>query len=80
MEGKIDMDTAQGNRTFMPDKELRKIVAKMSAELFHTEDIKSLNVKNRLMLARKLRQEYAATVKQISRMLLIDAEILKGFV
>jgi hypothetical protein len=52
----------------------------MSAELFHTEDIKSLNVKNRLMLARKLRQEYAATVKQISRMLLIDAEILKGFV
>ena len=80
LEGKIDMETAQGNRTFIPDKELRKIVAKMSAELFHSEDIKSLNVKNRLMLARKLRQEYAATVKQISRMLLIDTEILKGFV
>lgn len=80
LEGKIDMDTAQGNRTFIPDKELRPIVARMSESLFQTADIRSLNVNNRLMLARKLRYEYASSTKQISRMVFIDPDLLKGFV
>lgn len=80
LEGKIDMDTAQGNKAFIPDKELRPIVTKISEDLFHTADIKSLNVSNRLTLARKLRHEYASTTKQISRMIFLDPEVLKGFV
>ena len=80
LEGRIDLETSQGNRTFIPDKELRPIVEKMSVDMFRTAEIKSLNVNNRLTLARKLRREYASTVKQISRMLYLDAEILKGFV
>ena len=66
--------------TFIPDKELRPIVGKIAAELFRTKDIKSLNVNDRLILARKLRREYVSTIKQISRMLYLDAEILKGFI
>ena len=80
LEGKINMDTAQGNKAFIPDKELRPIVTKISEDLFHTADIKSLNVSNRLTLARKLRHEYASTTKQISRMIFLDPEVLKGFV
>lgn len=80
LEGKIDLDTMQGSRTFIPDKELRPIVAQMSSKLFGTEDIKSLNISNRLTLARRLRREYASSIKQISRMLSVDPEVLKGFV
>jgi hypothetical protein len=80
LEGKIDIDAAQGNRTFISDKELRPIVIRISENMFQTSDIKSLNVNNRLILARKLRHEYASTTKQISRMVFLDPEILKGFV
>lgn len=80
LEGKIDLDTAQGSRTFIPDKELRPIVGKIAAEMFRTKDIKSLNVNDRLILAKKLRREYVSTAKQISRMLYLDAEILKSFI
>ena len=80
LEGKIDIDAAQGNRTFISDKELRPIVIRMSENMFQTSDIKLLNVNNRLILARKLRHEYASTTKQISRMVFLDPEILKGFV
>ena len=80
LEGKIDLDAAQGSRTFIPDKELRPIVGKIAAEMFRTKDIKSLNVNDRLILAKKLRREYVSTAKQISRMLYLDAEILKGFI
>lgn len=47
---------------------------------FGENDIKMLGVNSRLMLARKLRYEYASTVKQISRMLHLDMELLKGYV
>lgn len=80
LEGKIDMDAELGNKTFIPDKELRSIVAKIAIELFRTEDIKTLNVNNRLILARKLRHEYASSVKQISRMTFIDPDLLIGFI
>lgn len=80
LEGKIDVDAVHGSRTFIPDKELRPIVAKMVMEMFQMEDVRSLNVTDRLSLARRLRREYVSTVKQISRMLSLDPELLKGFV
>ena len=78
LEGSIEME--QGYKTFLPDKELRPIAAQISMTLFETSDIKSLNVKSRIRIARELRHGYAATVKQVSRMVYLDTESLKGFI
>ena len=78
LEGSIEM--AQGFKTFLPDKELRPVASQISMTLFGTTDIRSLNVKSRLRIARKLRHGYAATIKQISRMVYLDTESLKGFI
>jgi hypothetical protein len=78
LEGKIEM--TQGQQTFLPDKELRPVTAQIAMTQFGTSDIKSLNVKSRLRIARELRHGYAATVKQISRMVHLDSESLKGFI
>ncbi len=80
LEGEIDNYFSLGNRTFIQDKDLRIIAAKLAKELFGEENIKLLSVNSRLLLARKLRYEYASTAKQIARMLHVDAELLKGFV
>ena len=48
--------------------------------LFGTSDIKSLNVRSRLRIAHELRHGYAATVKQVSRMVYLDTESLEGFI
>jgi hypothetical protein len=78
LEGNIEM--AQGIKTFLPDKELRPVASQISMALFGTTDIRSLNVKSKLRIARELRHGYAATVKQISRMVHLDSESLKGFI
>lgn len=78
LEGDIEMK--QGQKTFLPDKELRPVASQISMRLFGTSDIKSLNVKSRLRIAHELRHGYAATVKQISRMVYLDTESLKGFI
>ena len=78
LEGSIEM--MQGYRTFLPDKELRPVAAQIAMTLFGTTDIKSLNVTSRLRIARELRHGYAATVKQVSRMVYLDTESLKGFI
>ena len=78
LEGSIEM--MQGCRTFLPDKELRPVAAQIAITLFGTTDIKSLNVTSRLRIARELRHGYAATVKQVSRMVYLDTESLKGFI
>lgn len=78
LEGNIEM--AQGHRTFLPDKELRPVAEQIAMTLFGTSDIKSLNVHSRLRIARELRHGYAATVKQVSRMVYLDTETLKGFI
>ena len=78
LEGSIEM--AQGLKTFLPDKELRPVAAQISMALFGTTDIRSLNVKSKLRIAREMRHAYAATVKQISRMVYLDPESLNGFI
>lgn len=80
LEGEVDKFFSRGTATFVLDKDLREIVCKLARELFGENDIKMLGVNSRLMLARKLRYEYASTVKQISRMLHLDMELLKGYV
>ena len=78
LEGKIEMQ--QGTRTFIPDKELRPIIESIARQLFGEKPIKELDFKSRLILARKLRYNYAATIKQISRMVHLEAETLGQFV
>ena len=80
LEGKINLALEHGQKTFIPDKEMRPIAEKLALKHFGTEDIKELNVNARLTIARKLRYEYASTVKQIGRMVCLDPEMLKDFV
>lgn len=80
LEGEIDSFISTGSRTFLQDRDLRGIVMKLSQEHFGEGDVNLLSVNSRLLLARKLRYDYASTVKQISRMLHLDVELLKGFV
>ena len=79
-EGKINLTISNGQKTFIPDKEMRPIAEKLALKHFGTENIKELNVNARLTIARKLRYEYASTVKQIGRMVCLDPEVLKDFV
>ena len=77
LEGKIEMQ--QGTSTFIPDKELRPIIESISKQFFDKRPIKELDFNSRLLLARKLRYNYAATIKQIARMVHLDVDTLSKF-
>lgn len=79
-EGKIDLALAQGQKAFIPDKDLRPIATDLCIKTFQTDEIRKLDIKSRLVLARILRRDYAASPKQIARMLYLNADVLKGFV
>ena len=74
------MQLAKSRKVFIPDKELRQIVRKIAHDTFRTEDVRTLDVKSRLAIAKRLRYDYASTLKQISRMVCLDDDLLKGFV
>ena len=78
LEGKIDMQ--QGIKSFIPDKEMRAITRNLAKELFATEDVRNLNFESKIILARKLRYQYASTPKQVSRMLSLDVVTLSEFI
>jgi hypothetical protein len=52
----------------------------MTRELFGTDNITELDVKDRLLIAKRLRYNYASTVKQISRMIHLDPSALEGYI
>lgn len=79
IEGKIDNLIAGSASTFIPDKFLRPIVGKLAWEMFGISEVNTLKIASRMVLARKLRYEYAASVKQISRMLYLNSEVLNGY-
>lgn len=79
LEGKIDMKLSQSVSSFIPDKEMRSITDSLTREMFGLEKKGLLNMSQRIQMAKKLRYEYGATHKQISRMLNVDVNILKGF-
>lgn len=80
VEGVIDQELQNGRQTYIIDKELRPIVLNLSENIFGISDIRLLNIQNRLTLARKLRYEYYSTPKQISRMLGLPLDFLKGYI
>lgn len=80
IEGIVEQDLQHSQKLFIPDKELRPIVRKMTRELFGTDNITELDVKDRLLIAKRLRYNYASTVKQISRMIHLDPSALEGYI
>ena len=79
LEGVVEQELEHSQKTFIPDKELRPIVERLAQQTFGVETVKDLDVNSRLALARKLRYDYASTLKQISRMVLLDKSLLEGF-
>ena len=67
-------------KTFIPDIELREIVRKMILQEYGKDSVKDLDVHARLSIAKKLRYQYASTLKQISRMVHLDRSALEGFI
>lgn len=80
LEGVIEEELYHSQKTFLPDKELRVVVSKLSKEIFAASDIRNLDVKSKLVIARRLRFDYASTVKQIARILNLDKEALEGYI
>ena len=78
LEGKIELE--QGIQAFISDKELRIITIQISSRLFENPNPSTLDFNSKIIIARKLRYDYASTPKQISRMLNIDAETLSKFI
>ena len=80
LEGAIESQFKNARSAYLPDKEIRKITMKLSREMFGQEDVKTLDVKSKISIAKKLRYDYLSTLKQISRMVYLDEDVLKGFV
>lgn len=80
VEGSVEMRHSQGRKSFIPDKELRLVADELAKEIFGVKNRRLLDVKSRIVLARKLRYEYASTPKQIARLLQVDLEFLNGFI
>ena len=78
LEGKIELK--EGTKTFLPDKDLRPITETLSTQLYGTAEIKTLDFNSRILIAKKLRYNYAATTKQISRMVGIADDVLSKFI
>ena len=76
----MEQEIESSQKTFIPDIELREIVRKMILQDYGKESIADLDVNARLSVARKLRYNYASTLKQISRMVHLDRSALEGFV
>ena len=69
-----------GIKSFISDKEMRVITGRLSKEIFATDDVRSLDFKSKIVIARKLRYQYASTPKQVSRMLSLDVATLSEFI
>lgn len=80
LEGKINQTLEEHDRPFVSDKDLRDIASDMAVQTYGSKDIRTLNIKSRLIIARKLKNDYASSTKQLSRVLNLDASILKDFI
>lgn len=79
LEGKINQ-TLNEDRPLISDKDMRDITANLAFALYKNNDIRTLKVDYRLAIARRLKRDYTATVKQLSRILYLDASVLKDFI
>lgn len=80
VEGEIDHEILKSKKTYITDKNLRPIVQQLAKEMYGVSDIKMINVNRRLIIARRLRYDYYSTPKQISRLLGLTLDSLKGYI
>ena len=80
LEGKINLEISQDQKSLIRDNELREITKDLCLQSFGENDISKLNAEKRLKIARILKRDYTSSYKQISRMLHLDAEALKEFI
>lgn len=80
LEGIVEQDLEYSQKAFLPDKDVRAIIGKISHELFGVTQVSRLDVKSKLLIARRLRYDYASTVKQIARLLRLDKSALEGYI
>ena len=80
LEGKINQEISYEQRSLIRDRELREITKSLCQKTFNRDNIHELNAESRLKIARILKKDYASNYKQISRMLNLDAEVLKDFI
>ena len=80
VEGDIDNQVNSTTKAYVSDKELRIILKGLTKKMFGEESHLLLDINSKIKLAKKLRYEYYSTPKQISRMLGISIDILKGYI
>ena len=80
LEGAVEFEIESSQKIFIPDIELREVVRKMILHDYGKDRVEDLDVNERLSIARKLRYNYASTLKQISRMVHLDRSALEGFI
>lgn len=78
LEGTVEQEVESSQKIFIPDIELRRIVKRMISQDYGKDSVLDLDVNARLSIARKLRYQYASTIKQISRMVHLDKSALEG--
>ena len=80
LEGIVEQELEHSRKLFIPDKDLRPIVAEIIRSNFGNKNLQQLDVNERLFIAKKLRHNYASTIKQISRMIHLEPSVLEGFI
>ena len=80
LEGIVESNMANALKTFMPDKELRPVTRQIAQRMFGQDDIRALDVRSRIRIAKELRYGYMSTLKQISRMVFLEEDMLEGFI
>lgn len=80
LEGIVNKQLESAHKVFLPDKEMRAIVSQIASRNYGTSSVRDLDINARLSIARQLRYNYAATVKQISRMLHLNKSALEEFI
>ena len=80
LEGIVEQELEHSQKLFIPDKDLRPIVAEIVRSNFGNKNLQQLDVNERLFIAKKLRHNYASTIKQISRMIHLEPSVLEGFI
>ena len=80
LEGVVEQELEHSQKLFMPDKELRPIVNELVRTNFGNKELQQLDVNERIFIAKRLRHNYASTIKQISRMIHLEPSVLEGFI
>lgn len=78
-EASVSESLGMTDMIVLPDKELRKAAKGLSEDMFAKDNIVSLSVNERLILAKKLRQKFACSIKQIARMVHLEFQQLQEF-